>query len=107
MSGFSLKFLQEINRIVNEKWDMGDDSVVKPQGKIPTSNIEARYRKEGADMGWKNKGRPIRNKKDFVEVAANHYEQEYAYVWNLINKLGEPVNFDVLFDHLQKAREEN
>ena len=108
MSGFSLKFLQDVNRMMNEGWG-GMDNVVRPQGNIPTNSEDEFYRREGADMSliYGPTRRPVRNKKEFVEQIADKYNLEYSQVYAEIRKLekkGKPIDIDVLLSELQKLK---
>ena len=91
MSGFSLKFLQDVNRMMNEgRWDMGDDSVAKPRGKIPTSNAEARFRQRAEKLRRENgelKNHPnVQNIDDYVDAMSDHFQLDRQTVWNIIHQ---------------------
>ena len=113
MSGFTLKFLQDVNQIVNEAWG-GMDNVATPQGNIPTNPQDEFYRREAADMSltYGATRKPVRNKKEFVEAVANKSDVEPKYVYNKIKELEKKsrpgrryeIDIDELLDYLRQLK---
>jgi len=99
------EFIQSVHRVMEGKWG-GMDNVARPQGNIPTNNIDRRYREAGEDDGliYGPSRKPVQNKKEFVEQIADKFDLEYSQVYGVIRRLGEPVDFDVLYDELRKLQ---
>ena len=107
--GISKKLIQDVHRIINEKWDMGD--VARPQGNIPTNPEDEFYRREAADMSlvYGATRRPVRNKKEFADALANKFNLERNQVLEEIRKLEQKLRpkekydfINVLLDELKK-----
>ena len=103
MSGFSLKFLQDVNRMMNES------RYLNPGQAVSVNSEDEFYRKEGEDMSliYGPTRKPVRNKKEFVEQIADKFDLEYNQVYAEIRKLEikkKPIDIDVLHDELRKLK---
>ena len=73
MSGFTLKFLQDVNQIVNEAWDMGSSRSVKEFTPAEKRIIEANAKRIIKDLELRNTPleKVIRSLKNLVRNSQN------------------------------------